>query len=108
LLIDNNLGILIKEVMDQFNASGSTSGGPCAAPVDVQESNDDQLRNARLKKKKVHTRSSLRLRTWLDHKQKRKEQSTDKKKGILSIHMLSFLSHLQLHSWTRMMTCRHK
>jgi hypothetical protein len=35
LLMDNKLSILIKEVMDQFNASGSTSGGPCAAPLDV-------------------------------------------------------------------------
>jgi hypothetical protein len=38
--------------------------------VDVELPNDDQLRNAWLKKKKVYTRSSLRPRTWLDHKQK--------------------------------------
>lgn len=54
--------------------------GPCAAPVDVQVPDDDQLRNERLKKKKkVQTRSSLRPRTWLD-KEKRKEQSTKKTK----------------------------
>lgn len=53
--------------------------GPCAAPVDVQVPDDDQLRNERLKKKKiVQTRSSLGPRTWLD-KEKRKEQSTKKK-----------------------------
>jgi hypothetical protein len=65
--------------------------GPCAAPVDVQVPDDDQLRNERLKKKKiVQTRSSLGPRTWLD-KEKRKEQSTKKKtknKGILSFPML--------------------
>lgn len=70
MLTDNKLDILIKEVLDQFNISGSTSGGPSAAPVDVQAPNDDQLKNARLKKKEVRTRSSLRRRMWLDPKQK--------------------------------------
>jgi hypothetical protein len=67
LLIDNKLDILIKKVLDQFNASESTSRGPCAASVDVQVHvqvpNDDLLRNVCLKKKNVQTRTSLRPRT---------------------------------------------
>ena len=74
------LDILIKEVLDQFNASGSTSGDPCAAPLDVQTSNDDLLRNARLKKKTVRTKSSLRPRTWLDKKQKGRIRTQKKTK----------------------------
>jgi hypothetical protein len=89
LLIDNKLGILIKEVLDQFNASRSTSTGPYAAPVDVQVPNDGLLRNARLKKKNVQTRTSLRPRTWLDKKQKGRSRA-QKNKGILSFSILYF------------------
>jgi hypothetical protein len=66
--------------------------GPCAAPVDVQVPDDDQLRNERLKKKKkVQTRSSLRPRTWLD-KEKRKEQSTKKTKVYCHFLCYSFVT----------------
>lgn len=71
--------------------------GPCAAPVDVQVPDDDQLRNERLKKKKiVQTRSSLGPRTWLD-KEKRKEQSTkkNKKQRYIVISYAIVLSQLQ-------------
>jgi hypothetical protein len=92
LLIDNKLGILIKEVLDQFNASRSTSTGPYAAPVDVQVPNDGLLRNARLKKKNVQTRTSLRPRTWLDKKQKGRSRAQKKQRYIVIFYSI-FLAY---------------
>jgi hypothetical protein len=90
LLINNKPDILIKEVLNQFNASGSTSGDPCATYSDIKWS--DLLKNARLKKKTLRTKSSLRPRTWLDKKEKRRIRTQKKKQRYVVNSYTIFLS----------------